>query len=81
MCHFRHELCICVDCKPTSIVPTLKNFITRGAGSVVVSASNWQADGPGLTRERRSRPDIFGIKIDGQRLTLLNRIGAICHAN
>ena len=34
----------------------IRNFITRGAGSVVVSASNWQADGPGLTR-----PDAGGL--------------------
>ena len=33
------------------------------------------------TRGRRSRPDIFHIKIDGQRLILLNRIGAICHTH
>jgi hypothetical protein len=33
------------------------------------------------TRGRRSRPDIFGIKIDGQRLTLLNLIGAIRYAS
>ena len=27
-----------------------KTFITKGAGSVVVSAFNWQADRPGLIR-------------------------------
>ena len=36
------------------------NFNTRGAGSVVVSASDWYAVGPGLI-PRRSKHDIFGI--------------------
>ena len=41
------------------------------AGSVVVSASDWHASGPGLI-PRRSKRDIFVIKTIRQRLTLLN---------
>ena len=47
------------------------NFNTRGAGRVVVSASDWHAGGPGLI-PRRSKTDIFGIKTNRQTLTLLN---------
>ena len=34
-------------------------------------APDWHAGGPGLI-PGRSRPDIFGIKANGQRLTSLN---------
>ena len=47
------------------------NFNTRGAGSVVVSASDWHAGGPALI-PRRSKRVIFAIKANRQRLTLLN---------
>ena len=47
------------------------NLNTRGACNVVVSASDWHAGGPGLI-PRRNKPDIFGIKTNRQRLTLLN---------
>ena len=47
------------------------NFITRGAGSVVVSASDWHAGGPDLI-PGRCKPVLFGIKTNRQRLALLN---------
>ena len=51
LCHFRQELGTCVDSKTISFVHTLKTSLReKGACSVVVSASNWQADGPGLIR-------------------------------
>ena len=37
----------------------------------MVSASDWNSGGPGLI-PRRSKSDIFGIKTNKQRLTLLN---------
>ena len=37
----------------------------------MVSESDWHAGGPGLI-PRRSKTDIFGIKTNRQRLTLLN---------
>ena len=84
MGHFRQELGTCVDCKPTSIVPTRETSLRdKGACSVVVSASNWQADGPGLIRADAAAGLIyfFKIKIDGQRLTLLNVIGTIRYSH
>ena len=49
MCHLRQELGTCGDCKPISFVRTLKTSLReKGACSVMVSASNLQADGPGL---------------------------------
>ena len=44
---FRVEFGTDVECEPTSIVPIFQTS-TRGAGSVVVSASDWHAGGPGL---------------------------------
>ena len=49
LCHLQQELGTCVDSKPISFVHTLKTSLReKGACSVMVSASNWQADGPGL---------------------------------
>ena len=67
--NFRVEFGTYVECEPTSIVPTFQTS-TRGAGSVVVSASDWHAGGPGLIH-RRNEPVIFGITNNRQRLTLL----------
>ena len=48
----------------------------------MVSASNWQAViRPGVNTRGRCKTDIFAMKIEGHRLTLLNRIGAILHAH
>ena len=49
------------------------NYNTRGAGVVVVSASDWHAGGPGLIH-RRSKPVIFGIKTTRQ-------LAVQCHAS
>ena len=58
------------------------NIITRIAGCVVVSASNWQAGRPGLIRADAAAGLIYLVwKIDGQGLTLLNIIGTIRHAH
>jgi len=46
-------------------------FNTRGADSVVVSASDWNAGGPGLI-PRRSKHAMFGIETNRQRMTLFN---------
>ena len=69
LCHFRVEFGTCVECEPTSIVPIFQTS-TRGAGSVVVSASDWHAGGPGLIH-RRNEPVLFGITNNRQRLTML----------
>ena len=46
---FSTGISTCGDCKPISFVRTLKTSLReKGACSVMVSASNWQADGPGL---------------------------------
>ena len=81
LCHLRQELGTCVDSKPISFVHTLKTSLReKGACSVMVSASTGKPTGGFNTRGRRSKPDILDIKIDGQSLTLLNIIGALCHA-
>ena len=67
-CHFRQELGTCVDFQPTSIVPTLETSLRVPTAHVEYTRTPQQAD-------------IFGIKIDGQRLTLSNLIGAIRHAS
>ena len=69
LCNFRVEFGNDVECEPTSIVPIFQTS-TRGTGSVVVSASDWHAGGPGLIH-RRYEPVIFGITNNRQRLTLL----------
>ena len=69
LCNFRVEFGTDVECEPTSIVPIFQTS-TRGAGSVVVSASDWHAGGPGLIH-RRNEPVIFGITNNRQRLTML----------
>ena len=52
----------------------VSNFNTRGVGSVVVSASDWHAGGPGLIH-RRNKPVIFGITTNRQRSTFLKCAG------
>ena len=69
LCNFRVEFGTDVECEPTSIVPIFQTS-TRGAGSVVVSASDCHAGGPGLIH-RRNEPVIFGITNNRQRLILL----------
>ena len=48
----------------------VSNFNTRSAGSVVVSASDWYAGGPGLM-PRCNNPVMFDITTNRHRLTLL----------
>ena len=69
LCNFRLEFGTCVDCEPTSNVPTFSNFNTRGADSVVVSAYDWLAGGPALM-PRRSMPVIFGIDTNTENDTV-----------
>ena len=58
LCHFQLEFFTRVAHLNCSY---FSNFNTRGAGSVVVSASDWHAGGPGLV-PRRSKLVIYGIK-------------------
>ena len=81
--NFRVEFGTDVECEPTSIVPTFQTS-TRGAGSVVVSTSDWHAGGPGLIH-RRNEPVIFGITNTRQRTDIVVvcdwRCNAMRHAH
>ena len=68
---FPKELGTCEECKPTSIAPTFETSL-REARVGYCSGCN--------TCGRR-RPDIFGLNINGESLTLLNLIGVIRHAH
>ena len=46
-------------------------YTSIGTSSVVVSASDWHAGGPGLIL-RSSKPVIFGIRTNRPRLTVSN---------
>ena len=69
--HFRQELGTCAECKPTSIAPRFETALREAR---VGKCS-------GFNTRRRSRPDIFGLKLNGESLTLLNLIGVIPHAH
>ena len=68
---FRQELGTCVECKPTSIAPTFESSLREAR---VGQCSGFNTRG-------RSRRGIFGLKINGESLTLLNLIGVIRHAH
>ena len=69
--HFRQELGTCVECKPTSIAPTFETSLREARVGYC----------SGFNTRGRNRPDIFGLKINGESLTLLNLIGVIRHAH
>ena len=80
LCHFRQEWGTCVSCKTTSITPILKkHYERRGwcSGKRIQPASRLAR----FNTRGHSMPDIFIIKINGHRLTLLNIIGAIHHGH
>ena len=69
--HFRQELGTCAECKPTSIAPRFETALRE-------ARVGWCS---GFITPGRSRPDIFGLKLNGESLTLLNLIGVIPHAH
>ena len=69
--HFRQELGTCAECKPTSIAPRFETSLQEAR---VGKCSGFNTRG-------RSRPDIFGIQINGESMALLNLIGVIRHAH
>ena len=60
--------------------PCISNINSRGAGSVVVSASDCHVGGPSLI-PRRCKSVIVEIKINSLTLTLLNWCNAMRHAH
>ena len=69
MFYFRQELGTCVECNPTSIAPSFESSLRK-----VRSAWCFNTRG-------RSRPAMFGIRINGESLTLLKLIGDIRHTH
>ena len=59
----------CVECKPTPIACSFETSLLEA----------WELQW--FNRRGRSTPDIFGMKINGESLTLFNIIGAIRHAH
>ena len=69
--HFREELGTCVEFKPTSIAPTFETSLREARVGYC----------SGFSTRERNRPDIFGVKISGDSLTVLNLIGVIRQAH
>ena len=81
MCHFRQELGTCLAWKPASIAAIFENSLRESRVVLWLARIQLASRLTGFNKRGHRRPDIFGIKINGHRLTLLNLIGAIRHAD